>query len=153
MQGLPTAPREMLTQAAHHGIQYGGGSGGNPRVLRVKVVCSSDDEGQQHGVDALFQDGKHLCEGLQRPLVHFLVGIVKPWGENIKDLLTEQKKNKSLWAWQASAETTPASLEWIPRPVASTLPVMKKSSSPQKGNRHKEEARTVFTCQSSRTLG
>ena len=91
MRGLPTAPREMLTQAAHHGIQYGGGSGGNPRVLRVKVVCSSDDEGQQHGVDALFQDGKHLCEGLQRPLVHFLVGIVKPWGENIKDLLTEQK--------------------------------------------------------------
>lgn len=76
----------MLTQAAHHGIQCGGGRGGNPRVLRVKAVCGGDDEGQEHGVDALFQDGKHLCEGFQRPLVHFLVGIVKSWDKSIKDL-------------------------------------------------------------------
>lgn len=92
MQGLPTALQEkqwMLTQAVHHGIQHSGGSSGNPRVLRVEVVRSCDDEGQQHGVDTLFQDGKHLCKGFQCPLVYFLVGIVKRWDKSIKDLLRE----------------------------------------------------------------
>lgn len=42
-------------------------------------------------MDALFQDGKHLREGLQCPLAHFLVGILKPWGKSIKDLLKEKK--------------------------------------------------------------
>jgi hypothetical protein len=42
-------------------------------------------------VHALFEEGEHLGKGLQCPLVHFLVGILKPWGESIKDLLREQK--------------------------------------------------------------
>ena len=77
----------MLTQAVHHGIQHSGGSRGNPRVLSVEVVRDCSDDGEQHGMYAVFQERNHLCKGLQGPLAHFLVGILKPWGKSIKDLL------------------------------------------------------------------
>lgn len=144
----------MLTQAVHHGIQHSGGSSGNPRVLRVEVVCSYDDEGQQHGVDALSQDGKHLCEGFQRPLVHFLVRIVKPWGKSIKDLLREQK-SESMGLAEVSWDSSPIP-EVDPQTCANIFPAL-RSSTPQKGNRQKEAGQTcaehVSMCQSSREPG
>lgn len=78
-----------LTQALNHDIQRSGGGSINPCILGIEVVCHSDDDRQQHGVQALSQEGDHLGEGLQCPLVHFLVGILKPWGESIEDLSRE----------------------------------------------------------------
>lgn len=86
-----TGPGGTLTQALNHRIQHSHSSSIYPRVLGVQVLCNSDDDGEQHGVQVLFEEGDHLGEGLQRPLAHFLVGILKPWGESIKDLLRKQK--------------------------------------------------------------
>lgn len=80
-----------LTQTLDHRVQCRQSGSINPRVLGVEVVCNGDDDGEQHGVQALSEEGNHLGEGLQRPLVHFLVGILKPWGESIEHLLREQK--------------------------------------------------------------
>lgn len=83
--------QRRLTQTLHQGVQCGPCSRIHPCTLGVEVVCHSDDDGQQHGEQALFEEGDHLGKRLQCPLVHFLVGILKPWGESIKDLLREQK--------------------------------------------------------------
>lgn len=111
-----------LTQTLNHRIQRSHGRSINPRVLGVEVVCNGNDDREQHGEQALSEERNHLGKGLECPLVHFLVGILKPWGESIKDLWREQKPRahgSPSWAGvpqpnQApSAGTPPASLAGV----------------------------------------
>lgn len=110
----------MLTQAVHHGVQHSRGSRGDPRVLSVEVVCDRSDDGEQHGMYAVFQERNHLRKGLQGPLAHFLVGILKPRGKSVKDLLGGGGNNQEFVGTQARQElagTPSASLKGVPRPV------------------------------------
>lgn len=135
---LPQPHRDrsgMLTQAVHHGIQHSGGGRGNPRVLSVEVVCDCSDDGEQHGMYAVFQERNHLRKGLQGPLAHFLVGILKPWGKSIKDLLRGEKSRVCGNSGLAGVGWDPFCIpERGPQTCTRAFP-RKKSSAPQRGNR------------------